>query len=213
MRKRLSKIYKSSVYSTYLIAPLFIILSCTQEKNTETIEASDIIPEAKGNYNYTDSSESMDNELDRLSIALIREYGDHFQDKKTKSFGSSWTFIPDRVKTDSSFNKVFELDSSETQLKSWYFSDSLRTINALYNWLDCFGSNCQAVSIADSVNVSAESFILLQSNTQIHFVRSEKNLNFKNWEKFFDKTMNNNNSWNFIIQQRTKDLLDWTISD
>ncbi len=213
MRERLSKIYNLILYIFFLILPLYTILSCTQEENTETIEVSDIIPEATGDYNYTDSSESQEVELDPLSIALFDEFGNRFQDNQVEVFGDSWTFIPDRVQTDSSFNKVFELDSSAIQLKSWYFSDSLRTINALYNWLDCFGSKCQEVSIADSINVSSESFILLQNNTQLHFVRGEENLNFNNWKKFFGKIITEKNSWNLIIQQRNNDILSWIISE
>ncbi len=192
---------------------MYIAFGCTQEENTETIEVSDIIPEAEGDYNYADSSKSEEVEQDPLSTALFDEFGNRFQDNHAESFGDSWTFIPDRVQTDSSFNKVFELDSSAIQLKSWYFIDSLRTINALYNWLDCFGGGCQEVSIADSINVSSESFILLQSNTQIHFVRSEENLNFNNWKKFFGKITKDKSSWNLIIQQRKNDILDWTISE
>lgn len=211
MLKKLLKTSKCVIHGSLLIVSILATSSCTQEKKKEVIDIQDITPKAEGDYDYIDSSSSDNITLDRLSQSLLQEFGSAYEsiDLGSENFVTSWSFIPDRVETDSSFNKVFMIDSTLTQVKSWYFKDSIRTVNALYNWLDCFGPDCKGISIGDSVNVSKESFILFQNDTQIHFVKS-KTVNFKRWETFFTDSMSRkSNFWNYIIKQRDNDVVQW----
>ena len=211
MHKKSSRKY-NCIFRVLIIA--LIALSTAQCDNggetTEVIEMDDVIPEASRNYDYNDTTPEEKTEEDpflkNLRVAMQGEV-EVLSDKKPTMNGT-WKYIPDRLQTDSSFSRYFAVDSARMHFKMWQFEDSLRSINALYNWLDCFGANCSGVSVGDVVNVSPHSFLLLQDNLHIYIIQSPIMINEHQWIEFIEHDKKNT-SWNYILFQSPGGKIQW----
>lgn len=172
----------------------------------------DIIPEAKGSYEYYDSTKVEEKYKDQLFFEIDQLFQESVEelDQENIKLVDQWKYIPDRLASDTSLSRSFMIDSSLVIYKRWKYGDSITNINALYNWLDCFGDKCKSISIGDSIGVSKNGFLLFQDNRNIHFVQSPKRLEKKVWEKFFTKDQKNA-SWNYVIKQTPRGKITWEI--
>jgi len=209
-RKSLRK-YNNSIRVLIVALTALSAVGCNSgDETTEVIKMDDVIPEASRDYNYNDTTTNEKTEEDlflkNLRVMMQREVGGLSKNKSVMK--DAWKYIPDRLQTDSSFSRTFTLDSAIIQFKMWQFEDSLRTINALYNWLDCFGANCSSVSIGDDINVSPKSFLLLQDNQHIYFIQSPGMINEHQWLQFIEHNKKNT-SWNYILFQTPGGTIQW----
>lgn len=209
MLKKLSRRYKSVFQCSAVLFLSLFFLKCSGETKSEIVEINDITPKAKRDYNYSDSSVVEDTIQDSFVLALEKEFSTHVSvlDPDKVRVKSTWKFIPDRLDSDSTRSKLVMIDSTIIQFKSWYFNDSLRTVNALYNWLDCFGDDCVGISIGDSLNVAKGSFLLLQNDQQIQFVQSLDRINHKKWKNYFSREKNT--PWNYVLIQSPGGEIIW----
>lgn len=209
MQKKLSSRYKFIFRRSSVLLLSLFLLNCNDETKTEVIELNDITPKAKGDYNYSDSSVVQDTVQDNFVLELEKEFNTTVSslDPKEIRFQTTWKYIPDRLDSDSTLSKLVIIDSTIIQFKSWYFNDSLKTVNAFYNWLDCFGDDCAGISIGDSVNVAQGSFLLLQDDQQIQFMQSQKRINHRKWKNYFSREKNT--PWNYVILQSPGGEIIW----
>lgn len=191
-----------------------VLFGCHQEDNTQVVEIDDIIPEAKGNYEYDDSSKTEVTQDDYIRMQLSHFFNGEVQtlNKLDAKIEGNWRYIPDRLASDSSLSRYYLIDSSAVLLKKWKYKDSVTTINAFYNWLDCFGDDCSSISIGDSIGVSKNAFLLFQNDLYINFVQSPKRLNKNKWEEFFFKEQKNT-SWNYVLSQTPGGIIKWVFNE
>ena len=185
--------------------------SSTNEDNSEVIDMDKIVPKAEGTYDYSKKDSIKEtNEKHPFIKSISHFFNNDAESIENKDFDDTWRYMPDRLSSDSSLHKVFRLDSTLFVYRMWQYSDSIHSINAFYNWLDCFGPSCKGIEIGDSVNISKESFLLFQDNKSIHFVKSNNSLNEKKWKQAIpDKK---NTSWDYLIKQRPEGTLEWIIT-
>ena len=97
---------------------------------------------------------------------------------------------------------------SEKPAVKWRFSDSARVSNALFNWLDCFGSSCKSIRVAEERNLQPKAFHVFANDSILIYLESENRLNTANWEKHFDK-IGYQLEWDFIMEQVPRGRVRW----
>lgn len=194
----------------FFLSVLLLFAQCTDDSSqTETIEMDEVVPSAKGDYNY-ENNDTLNTQVekDTFITALSRQLQLEVKALTSLQNKDGWRYSPDRLKNDTSLTKWMLIDSTEYVYKYWGYPDSLLSINSLYNWMDCFGSSCTGISIGDSVNVSEEGFLLFQNNHAIHFLKSGKSININKWEKILNDE-HKKAPWNYVIRQRPGGTIDW----
>lgn len=194
----------------FFLSVLLLFAQCTDDSSqTETIEMDEVVPSAKGDYDY-ENNDTLNTQVekDTFITTLSRQLQLEVKALTSVQNKDGWRYSPDRLKNDTSLTKWMLIDNTEYVYKYWGYPDSLLSINSLYNWMDCFGSNCTGISIGDSVNVSEEGFLLFQNNHAIHFLKSGKSININKWEKILNDE-HKKAPWNYVIRQRPGGTIDW----
>lgn len=180
----------------YLIFSVLVIYSCSskKEQNIEIISMDDLMGDSTEQTDMIvedkqDSVPDLSTHIEQLVYALKPEYDTAF----TKE-----THIFDRFGFNTSYKLKFIAKNDVPYGKStmvtpkanffvYNFSDSVKLNNAFYNWLDCFGSDCQAVKLNEDLNAikTPPSFTLVYDTTIVileYPCEHEKN----NWKAFKD---------------------------
>lgn len=186
--------------------------NCTESNDPEIIEMGDIVPEAQGNYEYNDTAQVVEKRPDSMLIELNHLFSGKVEELELGDINvkDEWKYIPDRLASDTSLSNAYLIDNTLFIIKSWKYPDSITSINALYNWLDCFGDGCSGISIGDSVNVSKNGFLLFHDNNSMHYIQSPARLKENLWEEYFSKDQKNT-SWNFVLKQSPRGKITWKI--
>lgn len=195
----------------YVIGFSLLMTACTNNNEYEIVEYEDFIPQAEGDYSYEEDS-LLENQQqftpfqEKLVNVFpqIKFIENGFLEKR-KTF-----FMPNRlgyIKKDESY---FKKDSIPFQLIEWTFEDSLKTINAFYNWLDCFGPDCKTLQLNEETKATSIGFVLWVSDTKLSYLASFKAIDEKQWQKKYFKSKESN--WNFIIKQFPHSSMKWIIS-
>ena len=79
------------------------------------------------------------------------------------------------------------------------FADSLKTVNAFYNWLDCFGKNCTSVKINGKFKHRGRPQYILVSNSGIFFLEAGKHLKAEKLLHFLNPDRKKQN-WNYFLE-------------
>ena len=210
MQNPVSKISKPLI--TLLLFCITLLFSqCENKQETEVVEMNEVIPQSERDYSYTDTSDNKiepDPFLAQLSAHLNRPLKEFTP--IADNYFKGWKYIPNRFNPDTTVSSQFCLDSTLYQFKSWGFKDSILSINAFYNWLDCFGEDCKEIALGDSTYISNYAFLLFQHNENISFILSDKTLNLKVWRGFLIRDERETN-WNYIVLQQPNGISKWPI--
>lgn len=93
----------------------------------------------------------------------------------------------------------------------YHFSDSLKLNNAFYNWLDCYGSDCNEVKLYENIESikTAPSFTVIYDTTLIsvkYLCEHKKN----DWKAFQDSILNKyGDNYRYLIDVRCGGPLIW----
>ena len=118
---------------------LIVLFSCGEKPKEEVLDMEDIIPQSeryKDGVTTGEKKDTIDLGFDiwmavRAGISVM-EVGRHEDPMFVDRFQPKSILKLDlNTKTD----KIF--------FGQWTFRDSLKTMNAFYNWIDCFGTNCK----------------------------------------------------------------------
>lgn len=212
MYEKSLKKYSSSLPVIVIVAFAAFVVQCERGHKTEVIEMDDVIPAASRAYDYEDTAVTEKQQDDPFLAAIGEEMEKNIQplEEHESALNDEWTYIPDRLQTDSAYSQTFLLDSALIQFKMWQFEDSLHTINALYNWFDCLGDQCAGISIGDAVNVSTNSFMLLEDNHHIYFIMSPATIQERQWSRFIERNIKNS-SWNYKLLQIPGGQIQWKV--
>lgn len=193
-----------------LIIIAFSWISCSEDTEYEIVDSEDILPQSQGVYEYdNDSLDQVEIALNQTEEVLVQLYPEVSFDEENPLRDREMLFIPNRLGYKNKEETFFTKDSIPYHFIAWEFEDSLKTVNAFYNWLDCFGHDCRSLRIEDEVNASKEAFVIWVSDSKITYIASNKYVKRKAWESVFFNDLNN--EWNFIIQQGPRGKMKWTI--
>lgn len=186
--------------------------SCSNKNEYEIVSSEEVLPQAQGSYEYEDDSINEDKiELNPSETLLLQVFPDVNFDEENTLKNREMLFIPNRLGFKNKEETYFNRDSISYHFIEWEFEDSLKTVNAFYNWLDCFGHNCRSIRIEEEKNGSKEAFVIWVTNNKITYIASSKNINRKTWqETFFGEEKN---TWNYIIYQGRGGKMKWIIDN
>ena len=107
-------------------------------------------------------------------------------------------------------NHKFTLYSNKTAtiFTQWVFKDSTETLNAFYNWLDCFGSPCKQVVVGQNKAMQRNNFVLLLNDTSYTYITSKSKITSKKWLNYFD-TLTHVHQWRFVVEQNQRGKTSW----
>ncbi|MFT5778895.1 MAG: hypothetical protein ACI837_001852 [Crocinitomicaceae bacterium] len=190
-------------YSTIFL--LFGLISACTTDEAPVLDMNDILPESKGNYDYVDSTNSDSNQD---SLKLFRtQFSPLLIDFDTIRHVNS-RLIVDRF----GHEKVdkFELIGGEQILHcyTWIYSDSSRVINALYNWIDCFGDDCKSTVVGGEDNLQKNAFHIYANDTALIYLESDHAIKTSLFTKYLE-SQGYDEDWNYCIEQTRGGKARW----
>ena len=189
----------------------FFLFSCSNKKKEKTIDLSEITTSSerykegkleskkdkKKKVSFTDTLDvHFKGILDSLKIndSVVRKldivsFPDRFGAKSVTKF--YWKEITDSI-----------------NFIDWEFTDSLKTENAFYNWIDCFGENCRSIKIGDKVKIQKRGLLVLVNEKHLIVIDSDKKIDYLNWVSLL-KTQLFGENWKYIVFQPKKGKAVW----
>nr|WP_299201532.1 hypothetical protein [uncultured Brumimicrobium sp.] len=182
--------------------------SCNSDKDVEILTSEDILPQAQGNYEYQEDtliSESKSLTLFEQNLQQLFPELEFPENNILKE--RNMLFMPDRLGYKNKEETYFIKDSIPFHIIEWQFEDSVKTVNAFYNWLDCFNHDCRSIRLDEEKNGSKEAFLIWVSDQNITYLSSSKSLKLKSWQEvLFGEE---NEKWNYILQQAPHGRIKW----
>jgi len=185
---------------------LFFTYSCSKNGEEEFIKYSEIGPQSESdkndsgdNHDEQDSSASLVHSdvlnLDIESVYMINtdDFTDRFEHIQAEKF-------------------LIKMDTDSILFKTWTYADSLSTMNAFYNLLDCFGANCEIIDLFSNEYSERKYNLVLVSNKQIHWIQSKNNQSLINWNRYLNNVFSTPN-FHYIMEQRTNKQVEWLQKD
>lgn len=187
----------------FFLAFFILLVSCKNEKN-DVVEMSEIIPQAKREYNGKDSTSA--NKPDTMkefknALGLCHFTFDNYT-------GFEETMFPDRFEPLRTERIALIKQNDTTKFYRWTYKDSVQTMNAFYNWLDHFGKNKNQIMIAEERNFQRKAFQLFIGDTTMIFIQGDSGVDFKNWLNCLD-SLGYNPEWNYLIEQNIGGKAKW----
>jgi hypothetical protein len=116
--------------------------------------------------------------------------------------------LPQRLSPKSSFGYKMGFKKDSLTYIHWSYKDSIYTKNALYNWLDCFGSKCKSVRLGEAVSMQRKGMLLFMSDTSITYISSNQPLKKEDWLTYFESYANRKD-WRLVIEQKNSGKATW----
>ena len=189
----------------------FFLFSCSNKKKEKTIDLSEITTSSerykegkleskkdkKKKVSFTDTLDvHFKGILDSLNIndSVVRKldivsFPDRFGAKSVTKF--YWKEITDSI-----------------NFIDWEFTDSLKTENAFYNWIDCFGENCRSIKIGDKVKIQKRGLLVLVNEKHLIVIDSDKKIDYLKWVSLLKNQLFGEN-WKYIVFQPKKGKAVW----
>lgn len=176
------------------------MFSC-EAPQEEVFDMSDILPSSERDYDAVDT---------------VRVTGS--DDSLLQSFNSngfsfdaaelvSKKLLPSRFGPDSSYTVQLISNADTLFFHYWIYSDSSKVMNAFYNWIDCFGSNCKSFHIGEERNYQMNAMHILVGDKKLIYLEGEE-LDFNKWYAYCD-SIGADNDWSYAIEQRKKGRSRW----
>lgn len=188
-------------YFFIIILGLFFV-ACTS-KNDKVKNLNDVIPSSERDYDEKDSNNRNGSDTLKMYQKLFSKLG-----KLDSLAVYEEDLFPDRVGPERMEKYRLNFEGEEVIFAKWVFSDSLRVTNALFNWADCFGPNCNSIKIGEEKNLQRNSFQILVSDTSLYYLESAVKLDGKKWDEYFEE-QGYELDWNYRIEQARNGKVRW----
>lgn len=184
------------------------IFSCKNESDkVETVDLEEFLPKAKKTYDYQEDTLNQieKHTADSLELYIKSKISNAIFRDETKL--SNNKHFPDRLDYVQKFYHELIIDSTLYELAVWDFEDSLHTVNAFYNWIDCFGKTCKSIRVGESKWIYDGSFQLFVEDQRIIYISSQKTVNKELWDKLVQPVTEK--KWNYNLYQPLKRKVQW----
>lgn len=187
----------------------FILISCGEQKSIETVDMEELLPQGREDKVIVEE-EKIIKEITPFEIALKEIDSSYI----VVSDSSSESYFPDRLRFLKKEGMVVEKDSLVYEVAIWEFSDSLQTINAFYNWLDCFGDYCESVKVGEQKYLRDKSSKLIWvSDYQIFYVKAAKPFERNTfWEELAGNHLKET-EWNIKLTKNPRVIMKWDMAE
>lgn len=200
---------KSYLYIPLLVSISFIFVNCSDssDKKSEVVNLDEFLPKSEKDYNYEDDTIVQTEEHIPDSIELLIQSRMKDAEFQKNEELSNTKHFPDRLDYAERFYHEVIIDSTLNDVIVWEFEDSIHTVNAFYNWLDCFGPKCNSLRIGEKKWVYDGAFQLFVDDLKLIFISSKDNISFEEWSNVFQPT--EKKTWNFRLYQPLKRQTKW----
>lgn len=180
-----------------------LLSSCSSDKKDEVLNMKDLTPQAR--QTKPTEKETGDVKIDYgFSIPMADSSGITVMEM---DFMKEPMF-PDRFMPDSILKLKLDLKDGQLFYGQWIFSDSIKTRNALFNWLDCFGANCNAIKYLSESRFQNDAMLLFVNDTSIVYLSSKSNMDEKKWQHYLELKYGID-LWKTVVVQRYKQKAKW----
>lgn len=190
----------------YLFIILLVVVASCKEKKEEAIDLQDIIDyqsDSGGEQGMVEDEDST-----QVLIDLFNSYGI----ETDQVLPVSKTMFPDRFGPDTTITYELSNDGSDYFYHRLIFGDSAKTMNAFYNWIDCFGEKCRSFYLGEEKNFQKPGFVLLIGEHDLVYIENSPQ-DADNWISFHD-SLGFGDAWYMIIEQKEGSRAHWyTIED
>ena len=181
-----------------------VMLSCGESKNDDVIDMGDVTPHAKDRIKDSLSEKLPDTLSGYLDTALLAELKLPVKDIDQVEID----LLPQRLSPKSSFGYKMGFKKDSLTYIHWSYKDSVYTKNALYNWLDCFGTKCKSVRLGEAVSMQRKGMLLFMSDTSITYISSNQPLKKEDWLTYFESYAKRKD-WRLVIEQKNSGKATW----
>ena len=180
------------------------VYSC-QDPKEELVDFSDIAPQSE-KYKEDDQNNIDTPEVNTygFDLKLVREVG--IEVMELDSFPEP--MFPDRFLPRSFQKLTLHLKEDAIFYGQWLYKDSIKTMNALFNWMDCFGPKCKSLKYLQSANFQKESMLLFVNDTSLTYITSPLKLDKNQWQQYLEKK-NGVEEWDLVIVQKKGAKASW----
>lgn len=108
--------------------------------------------------------------------------------------------FPDRFGSLRSAKYSFASGKDTLRYATWVYADSLRVMNTVYNWIDCFGPKRKSAMVGESANLQRNPFTIWISDTSLIFIEANEAIDVTKWEDYL-VGLGYEKDWNMVIEQ------------
>ncbi len=192
------------IRSLSVMSFLILVLASCEEKEMEVKDLADILPSSERDYT-ADASEELSDAEDSsnyfkqsflahgvLIDDLVRLESDAF---------------PDRFNPKNSDRFQLRIEQDSIIYERWIYEDSSSLLNAYYNWLDCFGQDCESIKPGDQSRVSDQPMQLFVNDTTLILITGD--VNADRWMKYH-VSLGFEMNWRHVMQQSNYGKMTWS---
>ncbi len=187
----------------FLMISSLLLWSCAEPKE-EVIDMNEIIPKSE-RYAEDETQEAEDDTVQGLfDVGIAKRIGLTV----SKVSVSEETMFPDRFNPRSQTKLLINDDQTTIFWGQWVYKDSLKTMNALFNWMDCFGEKCKSVKYLESANFQFDAMLLFVNDTSITYISTDQKLDENQWQKYLEEKYDLD-QWDVVVVQRKQRKASW----
>ncbi len=193
-----------AIHFLFFVITTVYLVSCGEKKVPETIDLEEFLPQS--NYKPKEISEQKKEDTLLFLDGLANYLPEDFKLDKSQS---STSLMIERFNFLSRENLSVSNEEDKWEVFYWSFVDSLTTWNAFFNWLDCFGPNCNSLIVGEENSVKGlKNFYLSVSDTMVLFWQGDYSRLFeKAWDDFLENNLPEK-EWKYKLQQR-RGKMEW----
>jgi len=188
-----------------------ILFSCSNNKKEETVDLSEITSSSERyKEGKSEVKKKKEKELNFIDTLDVRFKGilDSLKINDSVVRKLDIVLFPDRFGAKSITKFYWKEKKDSINLLDWEFSDSLKTENAFYNWIDCFGENCKSIKIGDKIKIQKRGLLILVNDRHLLVVDATSKIDCESWIKLVG-SQKFGDTWKYIVYQPQKGKSTW----
>ena len=189
-----------------LLCFLTVIQACNS-KNDDTISFDQVSPEKARHQVNVDSEGKKPETNQRPKASVFMSFADSLIPNANWQKWDTLLF-PDRFGAVYTEKWIVKNDQDSLILLQFEFKDSLRTKNAFFNWLDCFGANCKSYTVGANMRIPRRNAIVLMDEQSILYVESNKKYTELSLRNQLETNLKKQ-QWIFAIEIPKKGKTSW----
>ncbi len=189
----------------------FFLFSCSNNKKEETVDLSEITSSSERyKEGKSEVKKKKEKELNFIDTLDVRFKGilDSLKINDSVVRKLDIVLFPDRFGAKSITKFYWKEKKDSINLLDWEFSDSLKTENAFYNWIDCFGENCKSIKIGDKIKIQKRGLLILVNDRHLLVVDANSKIDCESWIKLVG-SQKFGDTWKYIVYQPQKGKSTW----
>ncbi|ASS48262.1 MAG: hypothetical protein A3D31_19105 [Candidatus Fluviicola riflensis] len=182
----------------YLVSGLLLVLIACTEQPAETVNYDELAP-GSGKYNDKQSDKPIDSSIvnERPESSLFLAIVD------TMMLESRWVkwdtlLFPDRFGPNAQEKWMTIGTKDSLVLLRYQFKDSLRTKNAFFNWIDCFGPKCKSYTVGANIRIPKRAALWLVGSKELVIIEGNKAIDEKLIREILSKDPKKEN-WLYLV--------------